>query len=101
MKHKTTFKFWLVSHVLLCFMLGLWYGIANAGIICSDESSKSTYVGIGETKLLAQANMWENCVDQLVAQYENVRGKLPSDERHILFINSCINRKCTTVEEEK
>lgn len=81
------------------FMLA---SIADASVTCIHNDKTPTSAGIGRNEVVAWTNMVESCVMQQVKEYEKIHGKCP-EERYILFIDSCVNRKCTKVlnNEEK
>jgi len=67
-------------------------------MVCISNSSLPVSIGVGETPTEAWAEMVHECVMRHVDEYEALHGRCPED-RYILFIDACINRKCSILRE--
>lgn len=83
--------------ILILIFMFIMDSLAEAATVtCIHSSSLPIATGTGETPVAAWKKMVESCVMQQVEEFEKRSGTL-TEERMLLFIDSCINKKCTKI----
>jgi len=96
--NRWEFWLWLVSFF---FMLGFCFSaLAEDVYSCTNDESLPVSTGISTNAITSWNNMVEDCVIKQVREYEKLQKSSCPEERYVLFIDSCINRKCTKLIKE-
>lgn len=89
--------------ILIVSVSAYFLGMAAAQadtFTCNHFDQEPLSIGTGGTSKEAWKNMINHCVNQQTAAFEKRSGNIIPEDRYLLFIDSCINRKCTQIIKE-